>query len=33
MGFRVFGREPDALCVGGVFYDTLYMLREAGAAA
>ncbi|UOD32137.1 GNAT family N-acetyltransferase [Massilia violaceinigra] len=31
MGFRVFGQEPRALCVDGVFYDTIYMLREAGA--
>jgi RimJ/RimL family protein N-acetyltransferase len=28
MGFRVFGQEPRALCVDGVFYDTVYMVRE-----
>ncbi|HEX8612724.1 MAG TPA: GNAT family N-acetyltransferase [Telluria sp.] len=32
MGFRVFGQEPRALCVEGVFYDTIYMLREVGAS-
>ncbi|NHZ63742.1 GNAT family N-acetyltransferase [Massilia genomosp. 1] len=31
MGFRVFGQEPRALCVDGVFYDTIYMLREVDA--
>ena len=31
MGFRVFGQEPRALCVDGVFYNTIYMLRETGA--
>lgn len=28
MGFRVFGQEPRALCVDGVFHDTIYMLRD-----
>lgn len=27
MGFTVFGREPDALCVDGVFHDNLHMVR------
>lgn len=28
MGFCVFGQEPHALCVDGLFHDTIYMLRE-----
>ncbi|MDQ1817143.1 GNAT family N-acetyltransferase [Massilia sp. CCM 9210] len=31
MGFRIFGHEPRALCVDGVFYDDVYMLRDVGA--
>jgi ribosomal protein S18 acetylase RimI-like enzyme len=31
MGFGTFGHEPRALCVDGVFHDTIHMLREVGA--
>lgn len=31
MGFRQFGIEPRGLCVDGVYYDTIHMLREGGA--
>jgi ribosomal protein S18 acetylase RimI-like enzyme len=27
-GFRVYGREPRALLVDGVFFDDLHMVRE-----
>ncbi|RSZ58382.1 GNAT family N-acetyltransferase [Massilia atriviolacea] len=33
MGFCVFGQEPRALCVGGQFHDTIYMLREVTTGA
>ncbi|MDQ1920369.1 GNAT family N-acetyltransferase [Massilia pseudoviolaceinigra] len=31
MGFRIVGHEPRALCVDGVFYDDVHMLRDVGA--
>lgn len=33
MGFTVYGREPDALLVDGVFYDDLQMMCRVDAAA
>ncbi len=33
MGFTVYGREPDALLVDGVFYDDLQMMCRIDAAA
>jgi ribosomal protein S18 acetylase RimI-like enzyme len=31
LGFTVYGREPRALLVDGVYYDDLYMVREVAA--
>lgn len=31
LGFKAYGQEPQALCVDGVFYDDLLMVRPVGA--
>lgn len=31
LGFRVYGREPDALCVDGTYHDADLMVRFVGA--
>ncbi len=31
LGFRIYGREPQALLVDGVYYDDLHMVREVQA--